>query len=110
MAKGRSLEEREQISKAKRGGQDIEVLKYVTLKEAKALGYDQVLIPALGEDMYMGDLGDVEAVMEADNLSGEFVPVRRTGGLLRRAAVVKVVKSDDGFKGPVVEEEGVADA
>jgi hypothetical protein len=103
MAK-RTLEEREKISKDKRGGNDIEVLQYVTPKQAKAMGFEEVLVPVLGENFFLGGLDDVETVMEENNMSGDFMPVRRPSGIITREAVVKVVKTDNGFKGPVVAE------
>jgi len=97
----RTLEERKEISEAKRGGQDIEVLQYVTPQQAKKLGFERVLVPVLGTSFYLGGLDDVSAVLEENNMSGDFMPVRRSSGLMSRAAIVKVVKSDDGFEGPV---------
>ena len=95
----RTLQQREENAGKMSKGNAIEVLMYMTPQQAIDAGVDQVLVPVIGSDQYCRGVDDVESVMEELDLDGEFIPVRRASGIMRRQAVVRIEKSDDGFKG-----------
>ena len=101
----RTLEERKAISVSKKGGTDIEVAQYVTLAQAKKMGYNMVLIPCFGAEQYCGTVNDVKDVMADHCLSGEFIAFRRPCGIIRRQEIVTSDVSNDGLYGPEVNEE-----
>ena len=70
---------------AKKRGKNIELYQIVTLENALALGYDQVLVKVAGIEANCRDIEDCKAVMVERDITGVIVPVRRAGDNIERA-------------------------
>ena len=103
----KTTREGRRVASEKKGpkGKDLEVLEYVTITEARKRGYEDVLVPCFGREEFCSSASDVTDVLDERNLSGEFVPVRRPCGIIRRKAVVRSEKTEEGFKEPVEKAE-----